>query len=277
MMADVAQARPASSWPLCSAVSLWPTLLFPPVVRNNCMDTFAPLATPRADVAREGFAVEPEVVGRDVVRRLLTACSPAESAGAAARERRDRVYAMRNLLAVPAVRALSESAAVRRLVVPVLGPGCRAVRGLLFDKTPGANWKVAWHQDLSIAVRARRNVPGYGPWSVKAGVQHVQPPVGVLRDMMTVRLSLDDCFADNGPLNVLPGSHADGVLSPTQVEAWRRRVAPVACTVPAGGAVLMRPLLLHASSAAASPRHRRVIHLEFAAWDLPGGLEWAQG
>jgi hypothetical protein len=36
----------------------------------------------------------------------------------------------------------------------------------------------------------------------------------------------------------------------------------------------MRPLLLHASSPAADPRHRRVIHLEFAAEPLPGGLEW---
>jgi hypothetical protein len=36
----------------------------------------------------------------------------------------------------------------------------------------------------------------------------------------------------------------------------------------------MRPLLLHASSPAASPRHRRVVHLEYAAADLAGGLAW---
>jgi ectoine hydroxylase-related dioxygenase (phytanoyl-CoA dioxygenase family) len=94
--------------------------------------------------------------------------------------------------------------------------------------------------------------------------------------MLTVRLSLDDCGPDNGPLNVLPGSHADGVLSPAQVEAWRHKSAPVPCLVPAGGAVLMRPLLLHASSAARLPGPRRVVHLEYAAGELPGGLEWEE-
>lgn len=36
----------------------------------------------------------------------------------------------------------------------------------------------------------------------------------------------------------------------------------------------MRPLLLHASSPAASPGHRRVLHVESAAAGLPGGLQW---
>ena len=37
---------------------------------------------------------------------------------------------------------------------------------------------------------------------------------------------------------------------------------------------MIRPLLLHASSAAESPRRRRVVHLEYAADPLPGGLDW---
>jgi hypothetical protein len=36
----------------------------------------------------------------------------------------------------------------------------------------------------------------------------------------------------------------------------------------------MCPLILHASSKAASPSHRRVIHIEFASLELPGGLHW---
>ncbi len=36
----------------------------------------------------------------------------------------------------------------------------------------------------------------------------------------------------------------------------------------------MRPLLLHASASGTNPGHRRVIHLEYAAVSLPGGLEW---
>jgi hypothetical protein len=221
-----------------------------------------------------GFTILSAVISSKAVGQLVEAVGAARPADAAARVKGDRVYALRNLLTVPAMQELADSPAVRRLVEPVLGPAARVVRGLLFDKTPGANWKVAWHQDLSIAVRRRVEIAGFGPWSIKAGVPHVQPPVGVLRDMLAIRLHLDDCGPDNGPLRVLPGSHAEGVLSPEQVEAWRRRVPPVACCVPAGGAMLMRPLLLHASSPAVTPGHRRVIHLEYGGGDLPGDLEW---
>ena len=76
-----------------------------------------------------------------------------------------------------------------------------------FDKTPLANRRVTWHQDLTVAVAARRNVDGYGPWNDKDGVVHVQPPVRVLQQMLAVRVHLDDCDADNGPVRVLSGSH----------------------------------------------------------------------
>ncbi len=183
-------------------------------------------------------------------------------------------HGMRNLLEIPEIRILANAVEIRQLAEGVLSADAKPVRGILFDKTPDANWKVAWHQDLSIAVKRRVEVPGFGPWSIKAGVQHVQPPVEVLEQMVTVRLHLDDCDESNGPLRVLAGSHAAGVLSDDQIATWRRTTAPMSCLCPAGGAILMRPLLLHASSSATSPRHRRVIHIEYAAGDLPDGLEW---
>ncbi len=226
--------------------------------------THAP-STVRA-VAGTGFAVVPDVLTAAAVDALADALATVgESAN------------VRNLLAVPAVAAAAASAAVRVLVEPTLGPAARAVRGILFDKTPAANWKVPWHQDLSIAVRARVDAAGYGPWSVKAGVPHVQPPAAVLGSMLTVRLHLDDCFADNGPLRVLPGSHAAGVIDAAGIARWRAAAAEVSAEVGRGGAVVMRPLLLHASSPAAVPGRRRVVHLEFAAGPLPGGVEWFAG
>jgi len=93
--------------------------------------------------------------------------------------------------------------------------------------------------------------------------------------MLTIRLHLDDCGLDNGPLRVLPGTHRLGRLSAEQITARRAEIAEVACPTPAGGAVLMRPLLLHASSAAIVPAHRRVLHLEFAVSNgLPLGVMW---
>lgn len=225
-------------------------------------------------VDRDGFAIVSDVVEPAVVADLVAAID-AIPPGAAALERGGSVYAMRNVLsALPGTRVLAESAALGRLVRAVLGPGAFVVRGLLFDKSPETNWLVPWHQDLTIAVKQRTDAPGYGPWTVKGGIPHVQPPAAVLERMLTVRVHLDDSDPARGPLRVLPGSHTGGRLGVEATRQWLAQTEPRPCLVPRGGVLLMRPLLLHASSPADSPGHRRVVHLEYAAGPLPGGVEW---
>lgn len=227
-------------------------------------------------LGRDGFAVVPDVLGPGEVAALIDAVERAYS-GPTTLRRGQSVYGMRDLLErVPEVRHLAQSPAIRDLVEPVVGPGAFAVRGLWFDKSPGANWNLPWHRDLTIAVRRRADAPGYRAWTLKAGIPHVLPPIEVLRRMLTVRIHLDDADAENGPLDVLPGSHEIGDDEAEVVHRWLGRVAPVSCLVPAGGAVLMRPLLLHASGSSLREGHRRVIHLEFASGPLPGGLEWRE-
>jgi len=177
-----------------------------------------------------------------------------------------------NLL--PAVARLAESQEIAGLLASLGLPGGFLVRSILFDKQAGANWKVPWHQDLTIAVRERKEVAGFGPWSEKRGVPHVQPPVEILERMVTLRIHLDECDQDNGPLRVLPGSHRHGVLCAESIKRWRLEHSEVICSAARGAVLAMRPLLLHASSQAIRPRHRRVIHLEFEATELSGGLEW---
>jgi ectoine hydroxylase-related dioxygenase (phytanoyl-CoA dioxygenase family) len=179
----------------------------------------------------------------------------------------------RNLLAVLSVQALAISRPVREIMEIVLGPECFAVRGIFFNKTRSSNWKVVWHQDLTIAVRERKNINGFGPWRMKAGVLHVQPPPEVMSGILAIRLHLDASGFDNRPLRVIANSHREGRLSAEQIGSWDKEKS-VTCTVPKGGALVMRPLLLHASSACAIPKSRRVIHLEFAAAELPQGLDW---
>jgi ectoine hydroxylase-related dioxygenase (phytanoyl-CoA dioxygenase family) len=145
---------------------------------------------------------------------------------------------------------------------------------IFFDKTPDANWKVAWHQDLTIAVRQKIEVACFTAWSVKDGVAHVQPPIEVLERMLTLRLHLDDCGPANGPLQVISASHKSGRLTARQISEWREQQPAEICSVTRGGALLMRPLLLHSSSTATEPKHRRVVHLEFAAGPLRNGLQW---
>ncbi len=88
----------------------------------------------------------------------------------------------------------------------------RRSRALFRQDPAAANWNLPWHQDLTIAVRARCEVPGFGPWTLKAGIPHVHAPADLLAQMVTIRLHLDDCRLENGPLRVLPGSHAEGKL-----------------------------------------------------------------
>lgn len=222
---------------------------------------------------RDGILTVAGVLDALEVARLRDALQ--ELPRPAAHRRGEPVSGIRHLLRdCPAVREVAASERVRSLVVAVLGPAAMAVRALFFDKTPGANWKVPWHQDLVIAVRKRAAVPGYGGWSLKGGVLHVQPPAELLARMLTLRLHLDPSGPEDGSLQVFPGSHRRGRLLPEEIDGWRAAATPRVCLVEAGDAVLMRPLLLHASSPARRATHRRVLHLEWAAEPLPEGLDW---
>jgi ectoine hydroxylase-related dioxygenase (phytanoyl-CoA dioxygenase family) len=212
------------------------------------------------NVERNGFALVPSCLEEPTIERLRDQLGDAK-------------HAQRNLLSVQPVRELASSRAVRDIIGAILGPRCFAVRGILFNKTEQSNWKVAWHQDLTITVRERREADGFGPWTVKAGVVHVQPSAEIMSRILAIRLHMDESAPDNGPLRVIPASHKEGRLSTEQIVDWQKTDF-VTCTVPTGGALLMRPLLLHASSACVVPKPRRVIHLEFAAEELPHGLEW---
>jgi ectoine hydroxylase-related dioxygenase (phytanoyl-CoA dioxygenase family) len=160
------------------------------------------------------------------------------------------------------------------LIEPILGSEARIVRGIFFDKTPDANWKVAWHQDLTIAVHKQVDIDDYGSWSKKAGIVNVQPPISVLEKMLTLRVHLDDTDEFNGALRVIPASHKGGRLSAEEIQVWKEKGDSITCSVKRGGVMIMRPLILHSSLAALHPRHRRVVHLEYCSAKLPDGLEW---
>ncbi len=227
-----------------------------------------------SELEEQGFAIIPKVIDQPTVAALLDALASVRLQDAV-KQRAGRAYGIRRLLElVPLTRELADSSMLRSLVELVLGKKAKVVRGIFFDKTPVANWKVPWHQDTVIALRARHDIPGFSAWSVKAGVVHVQPPSEILASILAVRLHLDDADETNGALRIIPGSHLHGLLEDDAIQQWKARGEIVTCAVPRGGALLMRPLLLHASSVATQPTHRRVLHLEYSAMDLPEGLEW---
>ena len=227
---------------------------------------------------RSGFVIIEGVLSSKRVAELLESTRAYATAGHdGALDRRGEVYGGRDLLwRVPEVFALASSPEVLAQIQAILGPAAFPVRGLFFDKTLTTNWNLPWHQDLTIAVQSRIDVPGFGPWTRKAGIPYAHAPADLLARMVTIRLHLDDSGPADGPLRVLPGSHLAGKLNAHELAAWSARAGDMAvdCVVHAGGAVIIRPLLLHSSASRMAPGHRRVIHLEYAAENLPGGPEW---
>lgn len=149
-----------------------------------------------------------------------------------------------------------------------------AVQCSLFRKSSICNWKVALHQDLSIPVAARVEAAGWGVWSVKDGVDFVQPPVPVLEQLIALRLHLDDCGLDDGPLSVVPDSHRHGRLHADTAQTLREQSGLSPCLAQRGDALLLRPLLLHASSRSTGSSRRRVLHFVFGPRELPQGMRW---
>jgi hypothetical protein len=169
---------------------------------------------------------------------------------------------------------LRDGSTLDQLAKARLGPAARPVRALLFDKRPGSNWALGWHQDRTIAVRARVDTIGFGPWSVKDGVAHVEPPFSLIEGMITLRAHLDAVAPDNAPLLVALRSHRLGRIAVGEMAGIVARSVVYACVAQPGDVWLSATPIVHASQPAAAPAHRRVLQVDYAASSLPNGLEW---
>lgn len=140
-----------------------------------------------------------------------------------------------------------------------------AIQAIAFDKTPATNWKVTWHQDLMFPFAAPVTTPGFDLPSKKTGIDYARPPVERLEQLLAVRLHLDRCDETNGPLRVAAGSHRLGILPVDKIQECLANTTQHVCEVQEGALLLMKPLLLHASSQATTPKHRRVLHFVYDA------------
>jgi ectoine hydroxylase-related dioxygenase (phytanoyl-CoA dioxygenase family) len=164
-----------------------------------------------------------------------------------------------------AVAGLASDPRLLRIARQCVGPDAVPYKATLFDKSPGRNWLIVWHQDTALPLRARQDRPGWGAWSTKAGLTYAHAPASALSRIVALRVHLDDSRSDNGPLRVLPGTHTRGVLSDAEVTQLASQIPDEECLVQAGGVVAMRPLLVHASSKVRVGHPRRVLHIEYAA------------
>ncbi len=215
-------------------------------------------------IAVHGFAVVPQVLTATACNALADRVAGGATASGGTR----------NLLQHAWCRLLASQLRQHLLLSPLLTPSMVAVQCTYFEKSSARNWLVPVHQDLSIPVAHRVNNPSLGPWSEKEGALFVQPPSAVLQQLIAVRVHIDACTAADGPLRVLAGSHRLGKLDTQAAAAARQTHTEQVCTVARGGALVMRPLLLHASSKSTGNSQRRVLHFLFGPAALPLGLQW---
>ncbi|HXA82343.1 MAG TPA: phytanoyl-CoA dioxygenase family protein [Methylomirabilota bacterium] len=217
-----------------------------------------------SEVEKSGYGILPGVVCELETRSLLD-----ELAGAGLPRSRAGI---RHVMGNPGVSRIAHAENILLAVREILGDGAIPFRATLFDKSPTSNWLVMWHQDTALPLLDKRESEGWGPWSVKDGVTYAHAPAKALEKVLAVRLHLDDSNLHNGPLRILPGTHTAGVLTDEEIHKLSEDVPGVECPVPQGGAILMRPLVVHASSKSVSNEPRRVIHIEYAAQKeiLPG-------
>lgn len=219
------------------------------------------------EFAASGYCMLKNAVENKTVNDLLAATSTLSSA--------KKGHGVRNLLSESAaIKAFIHSTTIRDIVEPILGEHARPVRAIFFDKTPQANWNVAWHQDTTIAVNGRFDLEGYGPCSEKAGVVHVEPPASILQQLLTLRIHLDVTDENNGALRVIPGTHNQGRILSDEILQIIENLPAIQCPAKPGDILLMRPLLLHSSRKSKKPEHRRIIHVEFSSVELPSPLQW---
>jgi hypothetical protein len=216
------------------------------------------------DFARDGAMLFREVISQAEASALADRLEPRISRRPGAR-----------LKVEPDLAALlGVDGAVGRVAARLIGAEAKPVRAVLFDKSPDANWIVAWHQDRTIPVQARHEMPDFGPWTTKDGILHVAPPISVLEGMITLRLHLDPVDATNAPLVVALGSHRFGLV-PADLAADRAaESANLVCHADPGDVWAYSTPILHMSARSHSDRRRRVLQVDYAAQPLPGPLKW---
>jgi hypothetical protein len=228
----------------------------------------------KAEIHRKGYTVIDGVFSNVDIDQILKVIAEADQSNSKFRKTAD-LFAVRQFLKeVPQVVPIIFNDRLKNLLVDLFGNDYFAVKSIYFDKPELSNWFVAWHQDLTISVDKKADLPEFGNWTVKHDQFAVQPPLGILKDNFTIRIHLDNTGESNGALKVIPGSHLKGVYRPENID-WDHEAIDI-CNVNKGGVMLMRPLVMHASDRTTNNEKRRVIHIEFSRAKLPDQINWSE-
>jgi ectoine hydroxylase-related dioxygenase (phytanoyl-CoA dioxygenase family) len=227
----------------------------------------------KSEITENGFTVLNNVYTNEEVKAIITEIDKADQSNLTFRKSADLFAIRRFLIEVPSVKSLIFNSKLRSIIRALFGSDYFVVKSIYFDKPEKSNWFVSWHQDLTLAVNKKADIPGYGPWTTKLDVFAVQPPIDILQTNFTIRIHLDNTDDGNGALKVISGSH-DKVYRPENID-WQIE-KETTCEVNAGGIMIMRPLLMHSSSRSTTSNRRRVVHIEFSKEILQQEIDWAE-
>lgn len=120
-------------------------------------------------IREDGFAIIPDVFAPADMDRIIAEieqCSPTRSRAG-----------VRHALRLDPVAKIAHHQDLLDVVHGVLGAAAFPFHATLFEKSSNTNWLVVWHQDTALPLRGKSLVPGWGPWSVKDGVEYAHAPV----------------------------------------------------------------------------------------------------
>jgi ectoine hydroxylase-related dioxygenase (phytanoyl-CoA dioxygenase family) len=228
----------------------------------------------KTEVLEKGFTVINDIFSAQEIENIAALIQDMDGSNDTFRRSQD-LFAIRQFLKeIPEVTNFIFNDRIKTIIKEIFGEKYFSVKSIYFDKPEKSNWYVAYHQDLTISVDRKIDVPNFGPWTTKQNQFAVQPPLNILENVYTIRIHLDDTDEDNGALKIVPKSHAKGIYRPETID-WKVESEEI-CKVEKGGVMIMKPLLLHGSNRTTNGKKRRVIHIEFSDMELPQELQWSE-
>ena len=228
----------------------------------------------KIELEENGFSVLADLYSDKEISGIIACIENAEQDGNSFMKTKD-LFAIRQLIKnVPELSDLLFNKKMNELFADLSESEYFLTKAIYFNKPSESNWFVAYHQDLSISVDKKANLENYVNWTFKKGQHGVQPPIEILQDTITIRIHLDKTDKNNGALKVIPKSHLKGIVRADSKD-WNIE-SEFVCEIEKGGAMLMKPLTLHASNRTTNGKRRRVIHLEFNKHKLTEPLAWLE-
>ncbi len=225
-------------------------------------------------IQEKGFTIINSIFSEEEIEKIIEVIQNIDTSKETFRKSED-LFAIRQFLKeIPGVKDLIFNENIKNMVKDIFGNDYFVVKSIYFDKPEKSNWYVAYHQDLTISVDKKAELPDFGPWTTKQNQFAVQPPLDILENLYTIRIHLDHTDENNGALKVVPGSHAKGIYRPETID-WTIETEEI-CPIEKGGIMIMKPLILHGSNRTTNGKRRRVVHIEFSDRQLPDGLNWPE-